>query len=138
MRTLSTSPTLVTTLLTALVGTCLTGCTEKGAITATYPAVRVVPAAELDEVLLLLRAENPVYPEEARAAGHEGTVIVRAGVDADGTIWSAVVESSSGYPELDRSAVRAAYQYRFRPPRHRGQSVRTCCVLLPPFRFRLG
>lgn len=46
-----------------------------------------------------------VYPEEARAQNMEGDTVVRIRIDRQGTIRYYILESSTGYPLLDRAAV---------------------------------
>lgn len=49
-----------------------------------------------------------LYPPEAKAAGHEGTVHLLLRVEADGRVREVSVAASSGFPELDHAAVEAA------------------------------
>lgn len=49
-----------------------------------------------------------LYPPEAVAADHEGTVQLLVKCDTEGNILSVNVAAGSGYPELDDAAVRAA------------------------------
>ncbi|ORU00437.1 TonB domain protein [Anaerovibrio sp. JC8] len=61
----------------------------------------------------LLEAPEPVYPENLRQRNVKGQVIVRIVVGTDGDVISADVESSSGYGEMDQSALDAAWGYRY-------------------------
>jgi len=65
----------------------------------------------------------PTYPPAARAAGHEGTVVVRLEVDETGAVVSAHVLSSAG-SDLDEAALEAARAQRFTPARSSGQAIR--------------
>ncbi len=56
-----------------------------------------------------------VYPESARTAGIEGITIVRVLINANGTVDSVKVEHSSGSVILDREALRAVKNARYRP-----------------------
>ena len=47
------------------------------------------------------------YPSFARQSGHQGTVMLRVRIAADGGIGSIAVAQSSGYGTLDRAAVAA-------------------------------
>lgn len=49
-----------------------------------------------------------VYPPEAKALGHEGTVHLLLKLDPSGLILQASVAAGSGYPELDDAALKAA------------------------------
>jgi protein TonB len=61
-----------------------------------------------------------VYPEEAQRTGEEGTVIVLLTIGPDGVsdvrIWE-----SSGYPALDREALRAAKESTYSVPEVNGE-----------------
>jgi len=57
----------------------------------------------------------PHFPVEAIRAGHYGTVTLLIYVGAKGEIGEIRVEQSSGYPELDASAVDAARQWNYLP-----------------------
>ena len=63
----------------------------------------------------LLAGANPAYPEDLRRQGIEGAVRVRVVVGKDGSVETANVAASSGYPSMDDAAVSAAYRYRFSP-----------------------
>ena len=48
---------------------------------------------------------TPPYPADARNLGHQGTVTLALSIDATGAVTDAQVRVSSGYPELDQTAV---------------------------------
>ena len=50
---------------------------------------------------------NPVYPLRARRAGNQGTAMVKAYVDTTGRPSQVSLQASSGFPELDESALSA-------------------------------
>jgi protein TonB len=54
------------------------------------------------------------YPPESRAAGEQGTVILRLIVDGSGRPTSVGIAKSSGHPRLDRAAVEAGWRCRVR------------------------
>ncbi|VVM06942.1 hypothetical protein MAMC_01354 [Methylacidimicrobium cyclopophantes] len=64
-----------------------------------------------------LRNPPPAYPASARAAGHQGRVILRVHVSAEGKPESVDLLHSSGYSELDQAALEAVRRWRFRPAR---------------------
>ncbi|MDD2676427.1 MAG: energy transducer TonB [Methylacidiphilaceae bacterium] len=64
-----------------------------------------------------LRNPPPPYPASAKSAGHQGRVILRVHVTADGRAESVDLLHSSGYSELDESALTAVRRWRFRPAR---------------------
>ncbi len=77
---------------------------------------------------------QPTYPEAARLAGIEGTVVVEALVDVDGKIIDARILKSAN-PALDEAALKAASQARFTPAKQRDMFVRVWVSI--PFRFTL-
>ncbi len=62
-----------------------------------------------------LVSPNPVYPTRSRRAGEQGTAIVRILVDVAGRPAQVSLQTSSGHPELDASAVSAVRAAQFRP-----------------------
>jgi TonB family protein len=63
----------------------------------------------------MIYQEQPVYPEEAEKAKIEGTVYIKALIDSEGKVVEAKVGKSSGHELLDKSAVKAAYECKFKP-----------------------
>ena len=75
----------------------------------------------IDELPQPLHAPPPAYPDTAKEQGHQGSVIVRIHVGADGLVKDAVVTKS--IPALDQAALDAARQWTFRPGKKNGQPV---------------
>lgn len=73
--------------------------------------VNVVPSADL----AYRQHHKPAYPAQAVRMRHEGEVVLLVLVGVDGSVQEIDLEQSSGYPELDRAAVRAARDWKFRP-----------------------
>jgi TonB family protein len=71
-------------------------------------------AYELNKPPRLIKKVEPVYPEEARKAGIEGTVILKARTDIHGRITNIKVEKSAN-PLLDQVAVEALRQWVYEP-----------------------
>jgi TonB family protein len=65
----------------------------------------------------------PVYPESAKAAGIEGTVVLHAVVGTDGSLLSLRVMNGQIDPALARSAVEAVSHWRYRPTLLNGDPV---------------
>ena len=74
------------------------------------------------------------YPEAARRAGVEGTVIVRATIAADGSVATAEVLQSV-HPLLDAEALAAVRRARFEPAAKDGRPV--AAEIGAPFLFGL-
>jgi protein TonB len=74
------------------------------------------------------------YPEIARRAGLEGTVIVNVLVGPDGRVKQ--VEIAQGaHRVLDQAAAAAAWKCRFTPARQRELAVKAWLAI--PYNFRL-
>jgi periplasmic protein TonB len=72
----------------------------------------------------VLRDLKPRYTAEAMRAGIQGTVLVRAIVQPDGTVGDVrILRSLDPAFGLDQEAVRAASQWLFRPALIGGQPV---------------
>lgn len=82
----------------------------------------------------LLQGAMADYPEMARLAGMQGTVMVKVLVESDGTVGR--VEILKGvHPLLDKPALAAARKLVFAPGTQRGVPVP--CNVAVPFRFYL-
>jgi len=92
------------------------------------PAVRVEAAPIGDYT-------KPPYPVIARRRGWEGEVLLRVGVEGEGRVSAVEVDRSSGYPVLDRSALRWVETWRFAPATVDGSPV--ACEVIVPVRFVL-
>jgi TonB family protein len=78
---------------------------------------------------------KPVYPQEARAKGYQGKVLLRVEVLPDGRVGQIAVKKTSGYEALDRSALAAVKQWRFIPAR-KGEVAVPVWVIIP-IKFQL-
>lgn len=65
----------------------------------------------------------PEYPESAREAKIEGTVVVNTVIDEQGRVRNPTVAESSGNADLDRSAMDTVAQWTFRPATLDGEPV---------------
>lgn len=109
----------------------------------TPPAVPPVAAAHVPAraqpfVDAERRADNepPRYPEADRLAGHEGTVVVTATVDALGVVLDVALRTPSPFPGLNREALRAVRGWRFEPARRHGEPVATTTDVTVEFRLQ--
>jgi len=85
------------------------------------------------EPVLLWKAE-PEYSEEARKAKIQGTVIVRAEIDARGQVQNISVAQGLGLG-LDEKAIAAVQKWRFRPGTRNGKPVATQAMIHLSFRL---
>ncbi|MFW6085749.1 MAG: TonB-dependent siderophore myxochelin receptor MxcH [Myxococcota bacterium] len=89
---------------------------------------RLEPPRLIDEV----QAE---YPEEARRAGREGSVVLILTLDTEGRVVEARVDEPAGHG-LDEAARKAALRFRFAPARKNGEPVPARIRYV--YRFRLA
>ena len=70
---------------------------------------------------LEIQVAKPVYPDIAREAGVDGTVLVQALICEHGNVVDVRVQNS--IPMLDRAAVASVIQSHFQPATYHGQAV---------------
>ncbi len=84
-----------------------------------------------------LRNPHPAYPEDARAAGQQGTVNLFVRVDEQGRVVAVRVTRSSGFASLDeRARSTVATQWAFKPAKAGGVAVASDVVI--PIQFTLN
>jgi len=71
---------------------------------------------------LLLYKKEPEYPEEARGAKYQGTVLLSVEIDGGGQVANIKVIRSAGLG-LDEKAIEAVQQWKFRPGIKDGRPV---------------
>ncbi len=77
---------------------------------------------------------NPVYPEDAKAAGIEGVVILEIVIGQDGSVIEVQVVRS--IPELDQAAIDAVSQWQYQPTLLNGEPVEIECTVTINFTLR--
>lgn len=77
----------------------------------------------------------PKYPEMARRRGFEGNVILEVLVGSNGSVLDLRIASPSGYPILDKAAVRSVKNWVF-DPGMKGEKIVEMWVKVP-IRFEL-
>lgn len=87
------------------------------------PTDRRGPALAPGSVPVPISKPAMKYPVEAQRNGETGKVVVRIEVGADGVPTAVSIASRSGSRSLDRAAVQAAKQWRFRPAQQNGRAV---------------
>jgi TonB family protein len=85
----------------------------EGARPVTEGVQRVRVSQGVSQGLVLSRVQ-PIYPEEAKAAGAQGSVVMAAIIGKDGTVQSLHVATSES-PLLNQAAIDAVKQWRYKP-----------------------
>jgi len=105
---------------------------------AVKPATEAVAKIDMPRATqaLPLAADNaaPRYPAGALRRGEGGTVVLRVNVGADGKPEDVEVARHSGSRELDRAALVAVRDWRFRPATRDGREVAS--VVEQPVEFK--
>ena len=122
---------MVRALLVVLAAGLLVRSTAASEVVAPYPPPNEYPYVE--ELPEVIHKAAPVYPEAARNAGIQGTVIVQARVLKDGRVSGTRVLKS--IPQLDAAAVRAVRRWRFQPALSDGKPVAVWVAV--PVKFSL-
>ncbi len=93
----------------------------------------IVPFIELSSEPKLIKRVQPVYPQLAKRANIQGSVVVKVLINTKGDVedW----EVMSGHPLLKDAAVEAAKQFKFKPAKQRDRLVKVWMSI--PFHFRL-
>ena len=86
----------------------------------------------------ILSRVEPTYPEQARKAGREGTVVLKIQILESGRPGDVSLYRSSGSDLLDEAAMDAVRKWRFIPARDRGSSQPIVCYTTMPVVFRLN
>lgn len=85
----------------------------------------------------ILNKVNPVYPQSARSAGIEGTVVVKIQIFENGRSGSISISRSSQNEQLDNAAIAAVRQWQFVPAKDRDSGQAVACYTTIPISFRL-
>lgn len=98
---------------------------------------RPVNFVPYDDAPVVIGSIEPEYPEFARRAKQQGTVVLEVEVLKDGSIRNITVKRSvSSIPGgLDDAAIAAVRKVRFQPGRSSGQPVD--CLVIIPIEFKL-
>ena len=70
---------------------------------------------------LLIKKVQPKYPEDARQARIQGSVVLQALIDKEGNVEDLTLVS--GHPKLAPAAIEAVKQWKYRPYLLNGQPV---------------
>jgi periplasmic protein TonB len=88
-----------------------------------------------DEAPVLIKFVSPKYPDLARQAGIEGTVLLNVLVGDDGKVVQVSVIQSDVTPAMEKAAQEAAKQFMFKPAKQRTVAVKARVAI--PIRFKL-
>ncbi len=81
----------------------------------------------------ILQKKIPIYPEEAKAAGVQGTVMLHAVIGIDGKPESLRVMDDQVDPKLARAALEAVSQWRYQPTLLNGQPIEVDTTIMVNF-----
>jgi TonB family protein len=88
---------------------------------ALLPIISAVAAVQTANDIVLPRSDPgkplsiPSYPPASRRVGEHGTVVLKLHVLEDGSVADAVIDRSSGYPDLDYAAMYESFRWRLAP-----------------------
>jgi protein TonB len=77
----------------------------------------------------------PVYPSTLLKKGIGGKVLITAVISTSGQVVKANIKGSSGYSELDNSALQAVLKWKFKPGKRNGKDVQATCII--PYTFEV-
>lgn len=97
--------------------------TPTRAVPAVAPAAPSAPAAAPAASPSYRSLSAPEYPAEAKAAGIEGTTLLRLGIDASGRVRTIDIDVSSGHNALDGAASDAVERWTFNPATSDGRAI---------------
>jgi len=97
--------------------------TPTRAVPAVAPAAPSAPAAAPAASPSYRSLSAPEYPAEAKAAGIEGTTLLRLGIDASGRVRTIDIDVSSGHSALDGAASDAVERWTFNPATSDGRAI---------------
>ncbi|WP_110955076.1 energy transducer TonB [Anaerosinus massiliensis] len=80
---------------------------------------------------------EPTYPDQAKQAGQEGTVVLQVQVLENGSTGNVVIYQSSGWRLLDDAAIEAVEQWSFNPAKERESGQAIVSYITVPMIFRL-
>ncbi len=101
----------------------------------TPPPLPTAPVLPPQPIGGLASNRKPDYPPAARLRGQQGLVVLRVEVSAAGAPLSIAVVSTSGHTVLDKAALAAVEQWRFKPAAQAGTPVNGAVEV--PIQFRL-
>jgi TonB family protein len=121
---------------------------ELGTVSETIDVVATSPMAKAKEnepkripvggnvqATKLTKMVRPVYPETAKAAGIEGSVLMKAVISREGDLISLEVLNSLVDPELAKAAKDAVSQWKYAPTMLNGEPVEVITTITVNFKL---
>jgi len=106
----------------------------EGGTAGTVAGAGAVPLPEdADPPLPADANRKPDYPQEARASGRQGLVVLKVVIRADGTVGG--VEVLRGEEPFVSSAVKAVKGWHYTPARYKGQAITVYRIIQIPFKL---
>jgi TonB family protein len=93
---------------------------------------RVKVGGEIQASKLITKVQ-PLYPEAAKSAGHQGKVVLHAVIGMDGRPLSLEVVNKDADPDLARASIEAVSQWRYSPTLLNGQPIEVDTVITVNF-----
>ena len=93
------------------------------------------PVASTEAAPLSAKNTAPQYPARALRYGWEGEVWLKVDVSRDGSVSNVSVDQSSGYPILDKAALKTVRHWQFEPARVGSETTEGSVRV--PIRFRI-
>jgi len=84
--------------------------------------------SEVDQLPCLVEYIKPDYPEEARAKGIEGVVVLKIFIDREGKVTMVKVLNNGGFYEFGRAASRTIKKWQYEPAKIMGMPVAVWCI----------
>lgn len=104
-------------------------------VARTSPASSSVSAPVIRSARIKGNRIKPSYPKRARRLHQEGTVMLNVTISTSGRISAVTLQQSSGYPLLDKEAIRAVKRRSFVPKTIDGKAVSSRVII--PIQFKL-
>ena len=101
-------------------------------VEAKAKAMRIRIGGNLEAAKIITKVQ-PIYPESAKAAGAQGSVLLHAVVSKDGRPLQLQVLNSQVNPDLARAAVEAVSRWRYQPTLLNGEPVEIDTVITVNF-----
>lgn len=90
---------------------------------------------EYQPVSILSKNSPPIYPRVSKRLGEEGVVRVRLDISIAGTTTHAIIIQTSGFDRLDKAALKAVKNWRFKPAMKGDRPIETSIDI--PVRFTI-